>query len=105
MINNEEYRKMWLQIQETERRIERAKLKRNIIAILCFAVAYFALFYSLQKPEGWNILGDALVAIVLAAIHFLVHTLIFSQLFRINNSENSCLESLKKELSELSDKP
>lgn len=104
MDKKEEYRKLWLQIKETEKKIERAKLKRNVTTILCFAVVYFVIFYIQRDPEGWDILGEALTAIIVSGIHFLANAIIFSQLVHIGDSETKHLEALEKQLSELSGK-
>ena len=99
MNQSEEYRKLWLQIQETKRRIERAKLKRNIITILCFCAAYFVLFYWIEDPEGWAILDILPVSLLLGVLNFLASAIVFSHLVHVGDSEKAHLASLEKELS------
>ncbi len=104
MEHREEYRKLLLQIQETEKKIEHAKLKRNTISILCFSVVYFVIFYVQRRPEGWDVLGEVLAAVVIAGMHFLVNALVFTHLVHIGDSETQQLDRLKEKLSELSEK-
>jgi hypothetical protein len=85
---------------ELERRFEANKAKRAVKTILAFAVAFFVIFYSTDRPTGLEIIGAAVVSIVMAGIHFLVNGLIFSQLISVSNAENKILENMKKKLQE-----
>lgn len=86
---------------ELDKKYEAAKGRRAITSILVFAVAYFVFFWIVDRPVGLDILGTAVAAIFIGGVHFWINTLIFSQLFRLSESENRTLESIRKQLSEL----
>lgn len=93
-------RELQKQYWELERRFEANKTKRAVQTILAFAVAFFALWYYIERPSGLEILGIAGVSIVLAGIYFLINALIFGQLASKSNAENKILEDMKKRLQE-----
>ena len=105
MDKRDEYRALWLQIQETEKKFARAKLKRNAIVVLCFSAVFFGVFYMQRNPEGLDILGEALTAIIVGCVHFIVNALVFTHLVHIGDSERKLLESMERKLSELSETP
>lgn len=85
---------------ELERRFEANKTNRAVKTILAFAVAFFVIFYSTDRPTGFEIIGEAIVSIVMAGIHFFVNGLIFGQLANKSNAENNILEGIRKKLNE-----
>jgi hypothetical protein len=90
-----------LLINEKEKQVESARLKRSIITILAYAAAIFLLFYLTEKPTGIDVLGDALASIILSGILFLINGTVFRQLYSMSEAENKMLQDLKKRLSEL----
>lgn len=88
-------------IREKEQQVEKAKRKRSIITILVYAVPIFWIFYITAKPTGFEILGEALVAIFLSGILFLINATVFSQLVTMGEAERKMLEDLRKQLSEM----
>lgn len=95
---------LWRLLCEKKRQVEAARNKRAIITILFFAVVYFLLLYLNDRPAGLlEIVGEILVAIVFAAIHFLVNAAIFGQLHRVSEFERRMLDNIKKQLSEAED--
>lgn len=91
---------LWKHYLELDRRFEANKTKRAVKTILAFAVAFFVIFYSTDRPTGFEIIATAIVSIVMAGIHFLVNGLIFGQLVSVSNAENKILEDMKKKLRE-----
>ena len=85
---------------ELEKRFEANKTNRAVKTILAFAVAFFVIFYSTDRPTGFEIIGTAIASIVMAGIHFLINATIFGQLASKSNSENKILEDMKKKLRE-----
>ena len=93
-------RELQKQYWELERRFESNKTKRAVQTILAFAVAFFVIFYTTDRPTGFEIIATAIVSIVMAGIHFFVNVIIFSQLINVSNAENKILEDMKKKLQE-----
>ena len=95
---------LYKEIMLFEKRIEKNKIKRTVITIVVFAIAFFATFVFLGKPVTLlDYLGDVVASIVLAGIYFVVNGLIFSQLIEAGRSEDRALENMKKRYSELKD--
>lgn len=88
------------QYLELEKRFEANKINRAVKTILAFAIAIFAIWYSTDRPTGFEIIGTAIASIVMAGIHFFVNGLIFGQLVSVSNAENKILEDMKKKLRE-----
>lgn len=102
MYQKEEYQRLSQLIRETDAKNQKAKLKRNLLVVLLFSIVYFFILKYLEEPEGLELLGTALVSLVLGGIHFFVNLLIFLPLINKSNSENAYLENLKKQLADLS---
>ena len=93
-------KELYKEYYELERRFEANKTKRALQTILAFAVVFFVIFYSTDRPTGLEIIGTAVASIVMAGIYFLINATIFGQLASKSNSENKILEDMKKKLRE-----
>lgn len=86
---------------QRDKEFEAAKLRRTIITILGFALAYFLILYNIDKPTGFDIVSTFVVAMVLAGLHFFVNTFIFMYLFQKSHDESEQLKAIQKQISDL----
>lgn len=92
---------LWKLYCKRDKEFEKAKGKRTIITILSFSVVYFIIFYLNGSPTGFDVVGDFLVAVIVAGIHFVINATVFGYLAQKGREETEILESIKKKLSEL----
>ena len=86
---------------ELDRQFQRNKTRRAIKTILAFAVAFFAVLYMVEKPEGiLDIVGNIVLSVILAGFHFWINALIFGQLSEVSHAEDRMLDRIRKELQE-----
>lgn len=80
-------------IIETDKKNEKRKTIRSIKVYILFTVLYSILYYWLL---GDDILNIIVLALVTAAIFFIISVVVFSRMFDASDAENAYLESLKK---------
>lgn len=91
-------------LAEEEKRVEKAKTKRNIITILIFATVFFVVFYQIDPPTKVGIvevIGWYLACVFMAGIYFGVNVAIFEALIERSNSENRMIEHIRKQIADL----
>ena len=86
---------------QLDEEFESAKMKRNILTILGFAVVFFWILWQLMSPSGWDILKAAVLALIWSGIHFFVNACIFGPLASKGRDEGDRLRDIKKKISEL----
>ena len=92
---------LWKLYCEKEKAFEKAKGKRMRYTISAFAIVYFLLFYTLDKPHGLKEVAVALAAaIVLSFIHIAINATIFGQLSNVSRAEEETLKAIKKRIDE-----
>lgn len=89
-------------IQELEKEAKAAKKKRELKTTAGFAVAYFLVFWFMEKKiEDIRTLGQLIfVSIFLAVIHFAVNDVVFDHLHTKRDDDQKIIARLKKELDE-----
>ena len=86
-------------IWQEEKRIEKARNRRGIKATLGFSVWYFIVLYWAWAPSGFfDMLGNAVIALILGFFHLLINSAIFYQIDEIVAAENKYLEELRNKL-------
>jgi choline-glycine betaine transporter len=91
---------LWRLIQKTEKRNDRRKLKRFIITVLFYAVAFLAIEYVRSDLSLLELAGEFVACLVLAIPFVLVNLVIFGQLIKASQQEDHALEFLRKMLEE-----
>ena len=91
---------LWQLYRQREKEFESAKLKRTVLTILGFTVAYFCVFYIQRQPAGWEIAGEFILALFVAGLHFIVNAAVFGTLVQKGETERKILEDIKKEMDE-----
>ena len=91
---------LWKLYCQKEKEFERAKGRRAIKTILFFAVVIFLIIYLLEKPTGFDIVGDFLVSIIFSGVHVVVNAAIFGQLSDVSAREKMILEDIKGKMDE-----
>ena len=86
---------------ERDKEFESAKAKRSIFTILGYAVAFFLIFWAVCKPQGLDILGFLIAAIVISGIFFLVNATVFGYLSMKGREETEILDSIRRRIKEL----
>lgn len=90
-------------IQKCEQLHERRKLKRFIYTVLCYTAVLLGICYLQNRLAGatvWDILGEILLCVIISCVFVLINSVIFHQLFKMNQEEEAALEYLKKRLKE-----
>ena len=97
-MNANELRNLLL---KTERLNEKRKRKRFAYTTLFYAAVLFVIFWLQGQLEGadiWGILGDAVVCIVLSIPCVLFNSIVFGQLTKASQNEETAIEFLKKQI-------
>lgn len=94
-MDKNELRKQYL---ETEKKFEKAKMKRAVKTVLFFAALYFLLIVTIEKTRGLELLGAFLAALFLGGVHLLINSAVFYHLFSVNEAEKKCLDEMKKRI-------
>lgn len=89
---------IYRQIDKTEKQNDRKKEKRNLCVTLFFSVVYYILLFINERPEGWELLLNVIPAVILGALHYLIHILILYPVFKASERENQNLEDLRRKL-------
>ena len=95
-MNSNELREMQ---RKLERKFEQRKLKRFAYTVLFYAAVFFGIFYWQDQLVGetiWDVLGVIMVCVILSIISVVINSIIFYQLFRIDQGEKETLDFLKR---------
>jgi branched-subunit amino acid permease len=90
-------------IQKYEQLHERRKLKRFGYTVLFYTAVLFGICYLQNRLAGatvWDILGEILLCVILSCVCVLVNSIIFHQLFKMEQDEQAAIDYLKKRLRE-----
>ena len=82
---------------------ERRKLKRFVYTVLFYTAVLFGICYLQNRLAGatvLDILGEILLCVIISCVCVLINSVIFHQLFKMNQEEEAALEYLKKRLKE-----
>lgn len=97
-MNSHELRELF---RKTERLTKRRRTKRFIYTALFYSAVLFATFHLIDRirwSDFWDIIGVALVCMILSIPCVLFNSLIFGQLFRASQNEEKAIEFLKKQI-------
>lgn len=89
---------LWKLLHQKEEEIEKTRQKRGIKLISLFFVLYYLLFFNLEKPSGFGLLGIAIPALILSVIHVIFNSIIFYQVYLRADSEDRLLSEIKKRI-------
>ena len=102
---NEERNRLYRLLYERDKEFEAAKLKRMIITIIGFSIAYFYLFFAISKVYGvitwYTIIFLTIASIIVSVFHFFINASIFGALAQKGRAESDILENIRKEISKL----
>ena len=96
-----EINRLYRLYDQLDKQFEDAKMKRNILTILGFAVVFFWILCQRMTPSGWDILKVTVLALVWSGIHFFVNACIFGPLANKGRDEENRLKDIRKRISEL----
>lgn len=94
---------LWQHLRKCEKLHERRKLKRFIYTVLCYTAVLLGICYLQNRLAGatvWDILVEILLCVIISCVCVLINSVIFHQLFKMNQEEEAALEYLKKRLKE-----
>ena len=97
-MNSNELREMQ---RKLERKFEQRKLKRFAYTVLFYAAVFFGVSYLLGRLEGaalLDILAEVVICIFFSCISVLANSVIFHQLFTIEQGEKETLDFLKRRI-------
>ena len=86
---------------QLDKQFESAKMKRNILTILGFAVVFFWILCQIMSPFGWDVLKAVVFALIWSGIHFFVNACIFGPLAAKGRDEGDRLRDIRKKISDL----
>ena len=90
---------------ERDKDFRKAKWKRIALILLGFTVLFLIIIWRLRGiSKGLGAVGDIVVAIVLAGIHFALNGAVFWVYCKKSREENTMLKRLEKELNEIDDR-
>jgi RsiW-degrading membrane proteinase PrsW (M82 family) len=92
-----------LHLQKCEKLHERRKLKRFCFTVLFYSAVLMVICYLQDRfvdASLWDILGEAVVCILLSIPAVMFNSVIFHQLTKLNQDEEAALEYLRKRLRE-----
>ena len=94
---------LWQHLLKCEKLHERRKLKRFVYTVLFYTAVLFGICYLQNRLAGatvWDILGEILLCVILSCVSVLINSIIFHQLFKMEQDEKATIDYLKKRLRE-----
>jgi phosphate/sulfate permease len=103
----EELKRLYIRLNERNKEFQSAKLKRSIITIIGFSIAYFYLFFSIYEKYSvitWDtIIFLAIISPIVSFFHFFVNSSIFGALTKKSMEEYEILRRIIKKIKEFED--
>ena len=89
-------------ISEEESRVKAAKTKRDVLATVVFAAAYFLILgiFGNDTETLYEYCQLSVVSVVLGVLHHSINSVVYEDLFAKDRADRWLLEHLKKELDE-----
>lgn len=94
-------RELYKALNEAEKRVEKARLKRALITIAFYSVLSFGIWYICESPKGMDILGILLISMISGVITFFLNTIVFNTLNTKSRAEDNMLDSIRSKITEL----
>ena len=94
---------LWQHLLKCEQLNERRKRKRFVYTVLFYTAVLFGICYLQNRLAGatvWDVLGEILLCVILSCVSVLINSIIFHQLFKMEQDEQAAIDYLKKRLRE-----
>lgn len=96
-------KELLLHINRCEELHERRKLKRSAYIVLFYTAVLLGICYlqgRFDKKNIWHIAVEVVVCIIISCVSVLFNSIIYHQLFKLNQDEEATIEYLRKRLRE-----